>query len=248
MPAALSSIDIQMQQNTYTSNTNTKNSRMPVQQVRRTRIKVCGMTRVEDVQHAVSQGVDAIGMILYANSPRTISLDQAALIRKAVPAFVNLVGVFVDAEHKFIEQAIDHAGIDLIQLHGDESEECGLALSRPYIKAIRAKSAEQVAHDCRLFPSAKAILLDPYVAGQHGGTGQELSIDLWPRALPSNSQAQSLILAGGLSPTNVADRISALAPYAVDMNSGLELSPGVKDKALLERAIMEVRRADSIGD
>ena len=220
---------------------------MPKKRVRRTRIKVCGMTRVDDVQHAVSQGVDAIGMILHANSPRAIGLDQAALIRQAVPAFISLVGVFVDAEQAFIEQAIDQAGIDLIQLHGNETEEHGQALSRPYIKAIRAKSAEQVNQDCKLFPSAQAILLDPYVAGQHGGTGQELSLDLWPQELSSNNEARSLILAGGLSPENVADRIAALAPYAVDMNSGLERSPGFKDKALLEQAIMEVQRADNIG-
>lgn len=221
---------------------------MSEQRVRRTRIKVCGMTRVIDVQHAVKHGVDAIGMILHANSPRTISLDQAALIRQVVPAFVNLVGVFVDAEPNFIERAIDQAGIDLVQLHGDESECEGRALSRPYIKAIRAKSVEQVAEDCQLFPSAKAILLDPYVAGLHGGTGQALPLDLWPRKPTSDHQAQSLILAGGLSPKNVAGRISALAPYAVDMNSGLELSPGVKDKALVEQAIQEVQRADRIGD
>ena len=215
--------------------------------VRRTRIKVCGMTRVDDVQYAVSQGVDAIGVILHANSPRTISLDHAALLRQSVPAFVSLVGVFVDAEQAFIEQAIDQAGIDLIQLHGNEIEADGQALSRPYIKAIRAKSAEQVTNDCKLFPSAQAILLDPYVAGQHGGTGQELSLDLWPQALSSNSRAQSLILAGGLSPKNVADRIARLAPYAVDLNSGVERSPGVKDKALLDQAIQEVQRADNIG-
>ncbi len=236
-----------MQQNTNTSNTNTASIGMPEQRVRRTRIKVCGMTRVDDVQHAVTRGVDAIGMILHANSPRTISLDQAALIRQAVPAFVSLVGVFVDADRRFVEQAIDQAGIDLVQLHGDETEQQGQDLSRPYIKAIRAKSAEQVNHDCSLFPSAQAILLDPYVAGQHGGTGQELSLDLWPKERSSNNGGQSLILAGGLSPENVADRITALAPYAVDMNSGLERSPGVKDRALVELAINEVQRADSNG-
>lgn len=223
-------------------------NRMPEKRVRRTRIKVCGMTRVDDVEHAVSQGVDAIGMILHAKSPRTISLDQAALIREAVPAFVSLVGVFVDAEHSFIEQAIGHTGIDLIQLHGNETEQDGRALSRPYIKAIRARSAEQVAEDCKLFPSAKAILLDPYVAGQHGGTGRALPLDLWPQEHSSNHAAQSLILAGGLSPENVADRIGALGPYAVDMNSGLERSPGIKDRILLEQAFNEVQRADNNGD
>ncbi len=221
---------------------------MPEQKKRRTRIKVCGMTRVADVQYAVSQGVDAIGMILHANSPRRISLDEAARIRQVVPAFVSLVGVFVNAEHAFIERAIDQAGLDLIQLHGDETEQDGHTLSRPYIKAIRARTAEQVVHDCKLFPSAQAILLDPYVAGQHGGTGQALSLDLWPEKVSSDHQGQSLILAGGLSPINVAGRISSLAPYAVDLNSGLEISPGIKDSLLVEQAINEVRRADCASD
>ena len=222
----------------------------------RTRIKICGMTDVSEVEHAVLQGVDAIGVILHADSPRTISLSQAFRIRQAVPAFVNLVGVFVNAEKAFIEQAIKEAGIDIVQLHGEEDDDFGQSLSRPFIKAIRARSLEQVLTDCGQFPSARAVLLDPYVKGQHGGTGQSLGLDLWPQKLgepvdgdlPVDTHAlnrsQVLILAGGLSPENVASRIKDLAPFAVDLNSGLETSAGRKNPQLVERAINAVRQQD----
>ena len=225
---------------------------------KRTRIKICGMTDVAEVAHAIAHGVDAIGMILYADSPRTISLSQAAKIRQYVPAFVSLVGVFVNADKAFIEQATDQVGLDIVQLHGDEDDSFGQSLSRPFIKAIRAKTAEQVLHDCQQFPSARAILLDPYVKGQHGGTGQSLNLDLWPNSLQSDdisnddvsetkslSKPITLILAGGLSPTNVASRIQALEPYAVDLNSGLEAEAGRKDPRLVERAIKVILQQDA---
>lgn len=207
----------------------------------RTRIKICGMTDVTQVEHAVSLGVDAIGVILHANSPRVIALDQAKLIRDVIPAFVTLVGVFVDADRDQIEASVEHAGLDLIQLHGDESDELGQSLSRPYIKAIRAKSKDQVLNDGALFPSASGILLDPYVKGQHGGTGVTLNDTLWP----NNSRLPSLMLAGGLSPNNVAERIRQLSPYAVDLNSGLEVSPGQKDPSMVAQAVNQVYLADT---
>jgi phosphoribosylanthranilate isomerase len=199
------------------------------------------MTDVVQVEHVVSLGVDAIGVILHADSPRLVSLKQAKLIRDVVPSFVTLVGVFVDAEYAKIESCIDVVGLDLIQLHGVESDALGQSLSRRYIKAIRAKTAEQVNHDSTKFPSAQAILLDPYVKGQHGGTGQTLDLDLWPRG----QVAQPLILAGGLSADNVAMRIRQFQPFAVDLNSGLEIEPGVKDLALVTKAIEQINSTDS---
>lgn len=199
------------------------------------------MTDVAQVEHAVSLGVDAIGVILHANSPRVIGLDQAKLIRDVIPAFVTLVGVFVDADRDQIEASIEQAGLDLIQLHGNESDELGQSLSRPYIKAIRAKSKDQVVNDGGLFPSASGILLDPYVKGQHGGTGVTLDDTLWP----NSDRLPSLMLAGGLSPNNVAERIRQLSPYAVDLNSGLEVSPGQKDPSLVAQAISQVYLADA---
>ena len=207
----------------------------------RTRIKICGMTDVAQVEKVVSLGVDAIGMILQANSPRLISLKQARLIRDVVPPFVSLIGVFVDAEREQIESCIDAVGLDCIQLHGLETDALGQTLSRRYIKAIRAKTAEQVDQDCTKFPNAQAILLDPYVKGQHGGTGQTLGLDLWPR----DKVTQPLILAGGLSADNVAMRIRQFLPFAVDLNSGLEVEPGVKDLGLVAKAIKQINSTDT---
>lgn len=208
----------------------------------RTRIKVCGMTEVAQVEHAVSLGVDAIGVILHADSPRTISTQQGQLIRRSVPAFVSLVGVFVDADGVRIEQAIDQIGLDIIQLHGRETEPFASSLSRPYIKAIRAKCQEQVVEESRAYPSSRALLIDPYVKGKHGGTGRSLDSNLWPQGI----DRFPLILAGGLSPDNVADRISQFSPFAVDLNSGVEAAPGFKDPRLLDEAVRQIFIADSI--
>jgi len=199
------------------------------------------MTNVAQVEYAVSLGVDAIGMILHANSPRLISFKQARLIRDVVPSFVSLVGVFVDADREQIESGIDAVGLDIIQLHGLETNALGHTLSRRYIKAIRAKTTEQVNQDCAKFPNAQAILLDPYVKGQHGGTGQTLDQDLWP----SDTVTQPLILAGGLSANNIAMRIRQFLPFAVDLNSGLEIEPGVKDPSLVAKAIKQIHSTDA---
>lgn len=207
--------------------------------LKHTRIKICGMTQPEQVKAAVNSGVDAIGVILYANSPRMINLEQAHAIRAEVPAFVSLVGVFVDADKVFIENAIKYLHLDLIQLHGDEGNEFGLSLSRPFVKAVRAKTAEQVSAEILNYPDAAALLFDPYVKGQHGGTGQTLDCNLWP-----HKNVKPLILAGGLSAINVAEKIRQLSPYAVDLNSGLEDTPGVKNIDLICQAIRAIRGAD----
>lgn len=190
---------------------------------KRTRVKICGMTRADDVRVAVELGVDAIGMILHADSPRTICLEQAQLLRAQVPAFVSLVGVFVDCPTSKIKAYAIDIGLDLIQLHGAESNDFGIELGIPFIKAIRAKSADQVLTATTQFPQARALLLDPYVKGMHGGTGQSLSPTLWP------DTDQKLILAGGLSSDNVAAAVRELKPFAVDINSGVESAPGIKD-------------------
>lgn len=206
----------------------------------RTRVKVCGMTRPSDAALAVSLGVDAIGMILYADSPRTINAAQAKLIRSVVPAFVSLVGVYVNAPKEFINQTTQEIGLDLVQLHGNETNAFGRSLSSPFIKAIRAKEPKQVSDSVSQFPDAKALLLDPYVKGMAGGTGHQLDAQLWP-----NKVDQALILAGGLSPTNLQIALSTFKPYAVDLNSGLESAAGIKDPQLLESAIKIVNEHSS---
>ncbi|GHA00744.1 N-(5'-phosphoribosyl)anthranilate isomerase [Arenicella chitinivorans] len=199
------------------------------------------MTDPLEVRHAVACGVDAIGVILHADSPRTISVTQAQKIRAVVPPFVSLVGVVVDCATEQVNQYIHTIGLDLVQLHGAEKPDAAEQLMRPYIKAIRAQSPDQVARDIARYPNAAAILLDPYVEGQHGGTGSVLSDALWPPSLG----AQPTILAGGLSPKNIAARIRACSPYAVDVNSGVESAPGVKDPSKVAEMVARVFAEDA---
>lgn len=195
------------------------------------------MTRPHEVRAAVDLGVDAIGMILHANSPRLIDLKVAQAIRQEVPAFVSLVGVFVDADAAVINHYISEIGLDLVQLHGGETNQFGSALQVPFIKAIRAKNRQQMTRDLASFPSARALLLDPYVEGLHGGTGQQLDSTLWP-----TSVAQKLILAGGLSAKNIAKACELVTPFAVDLNSGVESEPGRKDSSKLAAALSALGR------
>ncbi|MFT4630718.1 MAG: phosphoribosylanthranilate isomerase [Dinoroseobacter sp.] len=204
---------------------------------KRIKVKVCGMTRPEEACAAIDLGVDAIGMILYAKSPRLIGLKAAQAIRQEVPAFISLVGVFVDADASFINHYISEVGLDLVQLHGAESNQFGCALEAPFIKAIRAKSRQQVELDTTLFPDAMALLVDPYVEGQHGGTGQILKPALWP-----TSVSQKLILAGGLSSQNIAKACELTSPFAVDLNSGVESEPGRKESSKIAAVLCALGR------
>jgi phosphoribosylanthranilate isomerase len=201
-----------------------------------TKIKVCGMTLLEDVEACVNLGVDAIGVILYANSPRTISLEAARKIRAQVPDDVLLVGVFVNAEYEFIETAIRACGLDIVQLHGDETNKFGVSLSKPFVKAVRVKDEKQLNANLEKHPDACALLLDPYVKGQHGGTGKQLDLAVWPTGLE-----KPLVLAGGLSPINIKEAVRITNPDYVDLNSGVELSPGVKDIAKVQLCVEMLR-------
>ncbi|MBT8115321.1 MAG: phosphoribosylanthranilate isomerase [Arenicella sp.] len=203
----------------------------------RIKVKLCGLTRAEHAAEAVELGVDAIGMILHADSPRLISAQQAQLIRAEVPAFVTLVGVFVNCTVEKINHLAGQIGLDLIQLHGDESNAFAERLERPFIKAIRARSKSQVEHDIDKYPAARALLLDTYSADAHGGTGQQMDLSLWPHA-----SQQKLVLAGGLNAQNIQHACQSVTPFAVDLNSGVESSPGVKDRALLKAALTELGR------
>ena len=207
----------------------------------RTRIKICGLTRAQDVQLAVKAGVDAIGFILHADSPRKVDINLAARLRKSVPAFVNVVGVFVDAEVKFVRQAAMQIGLDTVQLHGQETPDYVKTLNLNYVKALRTKSSDQVINACESYSDAAALLLDPYVKGMHGGTGQLLDETKWP-----NEQTDvPLILAGGLSPKNIGARLSLLSPYGVDINSGVETAPGIKSADALFECVDKVRLFDA---
>jgi len=200
------------------------------------KIKICGMTKVDEVAAICQLDINAIGVILHANSPRVIDIDCAKAIRDVVPASIKMVGVVVNAEQSAIESFIEQIGLDLIQLHGDENNSFGESLSRPFVKAIRPKSLRDANLSVAQYPSSTAILLDPFVDGQYGGTGHTLNQEFWP-----DQADKPLILAGGLNPENVKARALALTPCGVDINSGVEHSPGRKDMNKVSQAVSAVR-------
>nr|WP_286945166.1 phosphoribosylanthranilate isomerase [Pseudomonas sp. UBA6718] len=188
------------------------------------RVKICGITRVEDALAAAAAGADAIGLVFYAKSPRAVDIEQAREILAALPPFVTSVGLFVDAERSELERILASVPLDLLQFHGDESVQQCEAFGRPYIKALRVKAGDDIAAQVARYPSAQGILLDAYVEGVPGGTGEAFDWSLIPQAL-----SKPLILAGGLRPDNVAEAVSRVRPYAVDVSGGVEASKGVKD-------------------
>jgi len=192
----------------------------------RTRVKICGITRVEDALIAVDQGADAIGLVFYPPSPRYVTPSQAAEIVNALPAFVTVVALFVDASRVDIEAVLSHVNIDLIQFHGQETAEECRQYGKPYMKAIRVKSDTSLVQYEADYSDAKALLLDTYAEGVPGGTGQVFDWTLIPKNL-----SKPIILAGGLDAENVGQAIRQIKPYAVDVSGGVELTKGIKDAA-----------------
>lgn len=203
----------------------------------RVRVKICGITRVEDALIAVEQGADAIGLVFYDQSPRNVSINQAKEIANHVPAFVSVVGLFVNAEPSIINEVISKAKIDLLQFHGDETPEECTSYSLPFIKAIRVKSDTNLVQYAKEYSVAKALLLDAYTEGLVGGTGHVFDWNLIPKQL-----AKPIILAGGLKADNVAQAIQQVMPYAVDVSGGVEASKGLKDAAKIAAFMRQVYR------
>ena len=201
----------------------------------RVRVKICGITRLEDALDAVAQGADAIGLVFYPGSPRNVTISQAAEIVNQIPAFVTTVGLFVNAESSFIREVISKVKLDLLQFHGDETAKECAAFSHPFIKAIRVKSDTNLVQYAEDFSAAKALLLDTYTEGVAGGTGQVFDWNLIPKEL-----AKPVILAGGLTADNVARAISLVKPYAVDVSGGVEVSKGIKDVAKIAAFMQQV--------
>jgi phosphoribosylanthranilate isomerase len=201
----------------------------------RVRVKICGITRLEDALDAVAQGADAIGLVFYEGSPRNVTISQAAEIVNQIPAFVSTVGLFVNAESSFIREVISKVKLDLLQFHGDETASECAAFSHPFIKAIRVKSDTNLVQYAEDFSAAKALLLDTYAEGVAGGTGQVFDWNLIPKEL-----AKPVILAGGLTADNVARAISLVNPYAVDVSGGVEASKGIKDVAKIAAFMQQV--------
>ena len=205
----------------------------------RTRIKVCGITRPQDAELAVRLGADAIGMVFHAESPRFIEASQARLIRSVVPAFVDLVGVFVNASANDIGSLHNAVGFDLVQLHGDESSDFAQELGLPYIKALSDERSMELNVGNLGYADARGFLLDSRTEHAYGGTGKPFDEAVWPTA-----SGAPLVLAGGLAPGRIANVIARLQPHAVDLNSGVERSPGIKDGEKLTTSFEEIRAAD----
>ncbi|MDP2152584.1 MAG: phosphoribosylanthranilate isomerase [Methylotenera sp.] len=201
----------------------------------RVRVKICGITRVEDALSAVAHGADAIGLVFYAPSPRAVSIEQAVQIVNQIPAFVSVVGLFVNAEEHFVRHVISNVALDLLQFHGDEApEECS-RYGLPFIKAIRVKSDTNLVQCAKDYSASRALLLDTYTEGVAGGTGHVFDWGL----IPSNLN-KSVVLAGGLTADNVASAIQQVKPYAVDVSGGVELSKGIKDAAKIAAFMQQV--------
>ena len=202
------------------------------------RSKICGITRIEDALLAAEAGADAIGLVFYDKSPRAVDVRQARAILAALPPFVTSVGLFVNASRCVIGEVLDAVPLDLLQFHGDETPEQCEGHGRPWFKALRVRPGDDLRAEAARFSGARAILLDAYVPGVPGGTGERFDWKLIPADLP-----RPLILAGGLTPDNVAEAISSVRPYGVDVSGGVEASRGIKDAAKVAAFIQRVREA-----
>lgn len=190
----------------------------------RTRVKICGITRIEDALAAVEHGCDALGFVLYEKSPRYVAAECAAEIVAALPPFISTVGLFVDAPAERVRAVLATVRLDMLQFHGDESPAYCAQFGAPYLKAIRVRPGTNLVQYATDYVGAKALLLDAYAEGVPGGTGQTFDWELIPSGL-----SLPVILAGGLNAGNVAEAISHTRPYAVDVSGGVEREKGIKD-------------------
>ena len=205
----------------------------------RTRVKICGVTRREDAAAAVRLGADALGFNFWRGSSRALETTQAAAVMRTLPPFATKVGLFVDAPPQYVQVVCKALPLDLLQFHGDETPGYCKSFGKPYIKALRGESAEALARDAASYGEAMAILVDGFEGERFGGTGKTFDWSVLP-PLP-----KPLVLAGGLTPGNVAAAIKQAAPYAVDVSTGVEASPGQKDPALMQAFIAAVQAGDA---
>lgn len=204
-----------------------------------TRIKICGITRVEDVLDAVRCGTDALGLVFYEKSPRYVSVEQAVHLTDVVFPFVSIVGLFVNATAEVVRDVMKSVPLDVLQFHGDETAAFCEQFGKPYLKAIRVRDSVDLVQCAADFASAKGLILDAYVEGTLGGTGSSFDWALIPHDLPL-----PVILSGGLNTGNIATAIRQVRPYAVDISSGVEASKGIKDADKMDAFIHEVNRMD----
>ncbi|SDX91250.1 phosphoribosylanthranilate isomerase [Nitrosomonas sp. Nm33] len=205
------------------------------------RVKICGITRVEDALVAAQQGADAIGFVFWRQSARFISPTQAREIVLRLPPFVNVVGVYVDPSPEWVEETSITAGLNLLQFHGEETPEfCGQFIL-PYIKALRVRKEMDLLQYGKLYENAKGLLLDTYTAGMPGGTGQVFDWNLIPTDFPL-----PLVLSGGLGPDNVVNAIRQVRPWAVDVSSGVEVAKGIKDVNKISAFMQGVKNCEDL--
>ena len=204
-----------------------------------TRVKICGITRVEDALAVAQHGADAIGLVFYAASPRYVGIQLAAQLARALPPFVSTVGLFVDAEPAFVRDMLAAVPLDLLQFHGNETPAYCAQFNKPYLKAIRVQAGVDLLQCAADFSSAQGLLLDAYVTGIPGGTGAIFDWSLIPQNLPL-----PVILSGGLDAHNVAAAVQQVRPYAVDVSSGVEVSKGIKDVLKIAAFIQEVKHSE----
>lgn len=201
------------------------------------RIKICGLTRADDVRAAIDAGADAIGLVFYPPSPRFVSLERAEELARLVPPFVTTVGLFVNADPQTVRATLAAVPLHLLQFHGDEDEDYCRQFDRPYVKAARMRPGFDLLQYAIAFPSAQAVLVDAFVDG-YGGGGKTFDWNLIPSALP-----KPLILSGGLDADNVGEAVVRVKPAAVDVSSGVEAAKSIKDAAKIHAFVTAVRAA-----
>jgi phosphoribosylanthranilate isomerase len=207
------------------------------------KIKICGITSVNNAQAAVRAGADALGFMFYADSPRHVSPDLAADIIRRLPPFVAKVGVFVNAPLETVHHITLQCSLDTLQFHGDESPDYCSSLSISAckrIKAIRVRDQDSLKGLTPYADKVDAFLLDSYDPNQLGGTGARFN---WDLAVQAKAAGRPVILAGGLNPDNIAEAVQQVAPYGVDVSSGVEVSPGIKDADSMERFVRKAHQA-----
>nr|WP_323126837.1 phosphoribosylanthranilate isomerase [Acinetobacter indicus] len=214
-------------------------------QVMRTRAKICGITRVEDVHAVVNSGADAIGFVFYPPSPRSVSAEQASVLVQAIAPYVQVVGLFVNSSAREIQAILNTVALDILQFHGDESpKQCqsiAQQVGRRWYKAIQVKPGLDVVAEIQKYQQAgaSAVLLDAWHPELKGGTGHSFDWSSFPQLdIP-------LILAGGLNPDNIEDAIHTTAAFAVDVSGGVESAKGIKDQQLIERFMQGVHRGSA---
>jgi phosphoribosylanthranilate isomerase len=201
------------------------------------RVKICGITRAQDLHAACDAGADALGFVFYEKSPRYLTIDAAAALVREVPPFVQAVGLFVDAERAFIEAVLRAVPLDLLQFHGDETPADCARVGRPFIKAVRVNRDTDLLKCAADFDAARGLLLDAFVPGVPGGTGERFDWSLIPPDLP-----KPVILSGGLTPDNVAEAVERVRPWAVDVSSGVESAMLVNGAAVAAKGIKDAHK------